>query len=159
MMGTPRSYIKTLTIIHYALLAGPMILGIVFYLNTALDLNGNTNNDIFVYIFPLIALGGIFGGNFTFKKLLLNSKKNDSLQHKLASYQTASIVKFALLDGPALLNIMWFSQTGNLLYLTIGMVLVLFLFMQRPTKIKIENDLELTGEHKRQFNKLNEPLG
>jgi hypothetical protein len=136
-------------------MAGPLLLGILFYLNTPLNTNG-TIADIFVYILPLIALGGIFAGNFIFKKLLSNIKKNESLQHKLTGYQTASLVKFALLEGPALLNILWFSQTGNLLFLTIGMVLVLFLFMQRPTKIKIENDLELTGEHKRRFNRLDD---
>jgi hypothetical protein len=157
MTTTPKNFLKTLTIIHYALVSGPLLTGIIFYLNTELNTNG-TVDDIFVYIFPLIALGGIFAGNFIFKKLLSNIKKNENLQHKLAGYQTASLVKFALLEGPAFLNIIWFSQTGNLLYLTIGMVLVLFLFMQRPTKIKVESDLELIGEHKRQFNRLDDPI-
>ncbi len=141
MTSTPKNFLKTLTIIHYALVAGPLLIGVIFYLNTELNTN-DTVDDIFIYIFPLIALVGVFSGNFIFKKLLSNIKKSESLQHKLTGYQTASLVKFALLEGPAFLNIVWFSLTGNLLYLTIGMVLVLFLFMQRPTKIKVENDLE-----------------
>jgi len=76
----------------------------------------------------------------------------------LAGYQAASLIKYALLEGPALLNIIWFSLTGNLLYLTIGGVMILFLFIQRPKAEKIEKELELKSDHKRQFYKLDEPL-
>jgi len=157
MKTTPRNFIKTLSIVHFAMVLGPLLTGVIFYMNTELITNG-TQNDIFIYVFPLIALGGIFASKFLFNLFIKNLKNHETLQAKLAGYQTASLIKFALIEGPAFLNIVWFSQTGNLLYLTIGGVLILFLFMQRPKAEKIETELELNSEHKRQFQKLDEPI-
>jgi hypothetical protein len=136
---------------------GPLLTGTVFYMNTELNTNG-TQNDIFIYIFPVIALAGIFASKVLYRLFLNPLKQKEQLQDKLAGLQSASFIQYALIEGPAFLNIIWFSQTGNLLYLTIGAVLLIYLFTLRPTKTKIENDLELKGEHKRQFNKGNEPL-
>lgn len=157
MITTPRNYIKTLSTLHLAMAAGPLLVTAFFYFNTELETNG-TASDIYVYVFPIIALIGIFSSKFIFNLLIKKLKTKETLQAKLAGYQSASLIKFALIEGPALLNIVWFSQTGNLLYLTIGGVLILFLFMQRPKTEKIETDLELNSEHKRQFHKLDEPI-
>lgn len=157
MTTTPRNFIKTLSIIHFAMVSGPLLVGTIFYMNTEL-INNGTQNDIFIYVFPLIALAGVFASKFLFNLFIKNLKSHETLQAKLAGYQTASLIKFALIEGPAFLNIVWFSQSGNLLYLTIGGVLILFLFMQRPKAEKIETELELNSEHKRQFQKLDEPI-
>jgi hypothetical protein len=157
MTTTPNKIVKTLSIIHLAMVIGPLLTGTVFYMNTELNTNG-TQNDIFIYIFPVIALAGIFASKVLYRLFLNPLKQKEQLQDKLAGLQSASFIQYALIEGPAFLNIIWFSQTGNLLYLTIGAVLLIYLFTLRPTKTKIENDLELKGEHKRQFNKGNEPL-
>jgi hypothetical protein len=157
MTTTPRNFLRTLSIIHLAMVIGPLLTGTVFYMNTELNTNG-TQNDIFIYIFPVIALAGIFASKVLYRLFLNPLKQKEQLQDKLAGLQSASFIQYALIEGPAFLNIIWFSQTGNLLYLTIGAVLLIYLFTLRPTKTKIENDLELKGEHKRQFNKGNEPL-
>jgi len=157
MSVTPNKFIKTISIIHLALLLGPILAGVVFYLNTEITTNGTTN-DIFVYIFPVIALAGIFASKVLYRLFLNPLKQKEQLKEKLAGLQSASLIQYALIEGPAFLNIIWFSQTGNLLYLTIGAVLLIYLFTLRPTKTKIETDLELKGEHKRQFKKGNEPL-
>ncbi len=146
--------IKTLSLIHLVMVAGPLLVGTILYLNTNIKMDGSIGDDIFVYVFPLMALVGIFSGKYIYNILLNNLKKNDDLQQKLVGYQTASFVKWGLLEGPALLNIMWFSTNGNLLFLTVGGTLLVFLFAQRPTKSKIENELELKGEHKRAFDRL-----
>ena len=157
MTTTPNKIVKTLSIIHLAMAIGPLLTGAVFYMNTELNTNG-TQNDIFIYIFPVIALAGIFASKVLYRVLINPLKQKERLQDKLAGLQSASFIQYALIEGPAFLNIIWFSQTGNLLYLTIGAVLLIYLFTLRPTKTKIENDLELKGEHKRQFDKGNEPL-
>lgn len=136
---------------------GPLLTGAIFYMSTELNTNG-TQNDIFIYIFPVIALVGIFASKVLYRVLINPLKQKERLQDKLAGLQSASFIQYALIEGPAFLNIIWFSKTGNLLYLTIGAVLLIYLFTLRPTKTKIENDLDLKGEHKRQFDKGNEPL-
>jgi len=157
MSTTPNKMVKTISIIHLALLLGPILAGAFFYLNTEINTNGTTN-DIFIYIFPVIALAGIFTSKVLYRLFLNPLKQKEQLGEKLAGLQSASLIQYAFIEGPAFLNIIWFSQTGNLLYLTIGAVLLIYLFILRPTKTKIENDLELEGEHKRKFHKGDEPL-
>lgn len=154
---TPRNFLKTLAILHLALLAGPLLAGIFFYFNTEIKVNG-TANDILIYIFPIIGLAGIFTSKFLYQQFLTPLKAHELLKTKLVGLQTASLIQYVLIEGPALLNIVWFEKTGNLLYLTVGGVLLIYLFMLRPTKSKIENDLELKGEHKRQFDHLDQTL-
>ncbi|MDT0605506.1 hypothetical protein [Croceitalea rosinachiae] len=154
---TPQAFLKTLSILHLALLAGPLLAAIFFYLNTEVNING-ASNEIFIYVFPVIGLAGIFASKFLYQQFLKPLKQHELLQTKLAGLQTASLIQYAVVEGPALLNIVWFGQTGNLLYLTIGAVLLIYLFILRPTKTKVETDLELKGAHKRQFDKLDESL-
>lgn len=139
------------------MLAGPLLAGIFFYLNTEVNANGS-QEDIFIYIFPLIALVAIFTSKVVYRTFLKPLKQKEHLRDKLAGLQSASLIQYALIEGPAFLNIIWFGQTGNLLYLTIGGVLLIYLFILRPTKTNIENDLELKGEHKRQFNRFDEAI-
>lgn len=156
---TPNSYTKTLSIIHLGLLAGPFILGVVAYLQTENPFLDYTNTeDVFIYVVPIFALSGIFVGNLLFKQMMTSAMKTDGLRTKLARFQTASLIKYALIEGPALLGAVAFLNTGNLTYLYIAGVLILFLYLLRPTKEKIELGLQLKGEEKSQFNKSNQPI-
>ena len=155
---TPRNFLKTITLLHMALSTGPIIAGFIFYNSTSIKEYKEAAGDFFIYVFPLIGLIGVLASAFMFKTLTKNIAEKSSLQEKLAAFQSASLIRYALLEGPALLNLVWFSKTGNLLYLTVAGVLVLLLVLQRPTRLKIDRELQLKGEHKRQFNRLDEPI-
>ena len=139
-------------------MAGPFVLGIVFYRTTQIRTDGSINDNIFVYIFPMLGLIGIFISKIVYRKLLRPLGQKDRLSTKLAGLQAASLISYALVEGPALLNIVWFSQTGNLLYLTVGAVLIIYLFTVRPKKEKVVNDLRLSNEHKKQFDSMDTPM-
>lgn len=149
---------NTLTLLHMALTAGPLIVGLIFYSSTPIQEYKDIQGDIAIYIFPLIGLMGFLSSMYMFKALTKNVENKPSLQEKLANFQSASLIRYALLEGPALLNLVWFSTTGNLLFLTVAGVLILLLFLQRPTKLKIDRELQLKGEHKRQFNRMDDPI-
>lgn len=63
-------------------------------------------------------------------------------------YQTALIIRFSLLNGASLFGIVCYMQTGNLLFIIISGLLALYFLSLRPTKDKIENDLNLSYEDK-----------
>lgn len=153
---TPKNYLKTISILHIALVAGPLLLGTFFYLQT--DVSTTSEDDMMIYIFPLLGVAGIFVGQFLFKQLTSKLKKDATLSSKLATYQTASLVRWALVEGPALLNFVWFGNTSNSLFLAIGATLLIYLFLLRPTKTKIQNDLKLQGPQLTQFTKTDHPL-
>lgn len=145
--------------LHLGISVTPVILGTLFYFNNN-DSKVDVSNtgDIFMAIVPIIALASIFFGNRIFRKTIQSIPKNASLKDKLNKFQTASIIKYALLEGGSLFSIVIFANTQNLVYLIIGAFLIFFLFLQHPTKQTIENALELRGKDKTKFNRANTPL-
>jgi len=53
------------------------------------------------------------------------------------------IVRLALLEGSSLFGIVVYQLTSNLLYLAISGIIILFFIIIRPTRDKIETDLNL----------------
>ena len=141
------------------IMAGPVVLGIFFYTqmqNPRLDFSDS--GDVFLAIIPVIAITSVFLGGFIFKKMIGSIPKDLDLRQKLARFQTASIIKYAILEGPALFGIVIFHNTQNLVYLIIATFLIFYLFLQRPTKDKVERHLELRGEEKSKFNRYDQAL-
>ncbi|MHA7863763.1 hypothetical protein [Flagellimonas marinaquae] len=156
---TPAGFIKLMSFLHMGIAATPIILGAMFYFNNDdPKLMSTDSNDFFLAIVPIVALASIYMGDLFFKKMLASTPKNEGLRAKLAKFQTASIIKYALLEGASLFSIVIFANTQNLIYLIIGAFLICYLFLQRPTRQKIEAALNLQGEEKAKFNRLEEPL-
>ena len=142
------AYLKTITIIHAALLMGQVLFGIVSYsiaVNPAVNLK--PANDPLFYIVPVVIIAGIFVGTFLFRQQLAKLNDNSStLKEKLGVYQTALIIRYALSEGPSLLGIVAFFTTGNLFYLLLVGFNVIWFIWIRPTKDKIKEDLSLSYE-------------
>jgi hypothetical protein len=85
-------------------------------------------------------------------------KDKHSLKEKLSGYQSAKIIKYALIEGPAFFSIVIALNTENSYFLTIAAALIGYLYFQKPTKEQIESDLELTGKMRSQFQKMDEPV-
>ena len=74
--STPKGFIKTISIIHLAFLIGLLIFGsFIFIQNDNWELNLLDTNEIFYIILPIIAIAGIFIGNYLYKqKIIVNEK-------------------------------------------------------------------------------------
>lgn len=151
---TPNKFIQTLTIIYMALLLGLlMFMGFVFFQFSGGITPEIDTNDTLLLIYPVIAIFALVGSQTLFKKLLASAENKSDLKSKLMNYQTASIVKYAMIEGPAFFGIIFSMITGNTAYIAIACVLVIYFLMQRPTRAKIESDLNLKGELRNQFQK------
>ncbi|NKI30462.1 hypothetical protein [Croceivirga thetidis] len=149
---TPNEFVKTISIIHFGLVAGLLAFGTITFFQTDIANSSSLNqNDPLIYIAPLVGMAGIFGSKVVFQKLVERAKSANGLQDKLAAYQTASLIQWALIEGPAFLNLALFMSSGNSLYLAVAVTLLLYLAWLRPTKIKISSDLELRGDDLAQF--------
>ncbi len=156
---TPNSFVKTLTVIHFALVAGlSLFAGMFLYLDKdKMNFELNTE-DTMLLIFPVIAIGALTMSKIIPQKLLQKAKKEENLRSKLAKYQSATIVKYALIEGPAVLGIVFFMSTSNAAFIAISGICIIYLILQRPTKSKIETELALRGEHRNQFMKYDEVI-
>lgn len=147
-------YLKTLTFIHAALVFGLVIFsGISYFSGVGFVGQFEVTGDVFIYLIPIAAMFGYFGSKIYFKKQLETIKKSDPLPSKLAKYQMASIVKYAFIEGPALLAFFIFMGNGYTLYFSIAVCLVFYLAVQRPTKDKLIQDLNLSPTEQQEMDK------
>jgi hypothetical protein len=157
---TPAIFLRTITLIHLALAAGQVLFGVVVLsINDRIIINVRDMHDPMVYLVPLLAVTCFFLSNFLFKKALSSAIKPEStLRQKLMYYQTALIIRLALLEGPSLFGIVAFFLTGSLFFLLISAFLVCYFSYIRPTKDNIEEVLELSYEEKELFSRRDEYL-
>lgn len=127
--------IKILKTIHLALLTGVTIayfvIGDVFNLSIP-KLEGENLYYIFI---PAIA---VLVSNFLFKNAVskINTRTDD--QQKMAQYQTACVLRWAILEGGAFLIL--FLKPKLILF---GLLLLFYLLLVRPTEDNIKNTLDI----------------
>jgi len=144
--------LKTLTLIHAALVFGLVAFGAVSYFyGVGFIGQFEVTGDLFIYLIPILAMLGYFGSKIIFKNRLAAIKASDPLSSKLVNYQSASIVKYAFIKGPAILAFFIFMGNGYTLYFSIAVCLVLYLAVQRPTKDKLIQDLNLSPKEQREL--------
>lgn len=142
-------YLKTLKLIHISLVIGLTLFSVFAYVqNNGFNADINTNSTL-LYIVPVAALLGYFGSQVLFKKMISKVQDSDTLQAKLNHYQSASIMKYALIEGPAFVALFVYYVTGNALPLIIALCMLAYLFVQRPSKDKLINSLHLNSEERR----------
>ncbi len=143
--------LQTLKILHLSLLAGPIAYAVFAYLQKQ-SFNAQMDADsMFTYVVPITALIGYFAGTFLFQRRIQSIKKNDTLPTKLGTYQTALLVKYALLEGPAFLALVAYHLNGNALHFVIAISLIVYIYAQRPTKKQLFNELPLNLEERKSF--------
>lgn len=129
--------LKVFKIIHLALIAG-LILAYYFLgdLGNLTELTFPTvNSKNYIYLFiPIVAF---IVSNLLFKHFVSKIDNNLSVQQKLVSYQTASIIRWAILEGAAFLMLLIYPE-----FLLFGILLIVYLALLIPTEAKIKRDLK-----------------
>lgn len=127
--------IKTLKIIHLALVAGVTI----FYFligNFKNILNLEIDNSSLIYSFiPAIAY---VLSNLLFKNTLRTVKINSSTDEKFAIYQSASIFKWAIIESACFLMLLLKPD-----FILFGVILLFYLILLAPKEIKILQFLDI----------------
>jgi cobalamin synthase len=89
------------------------------------------------YIFLLIPVAAIVFGNFLFKNNLQSIPKNATIEEKAGTYQTASLIRWAIVEGASFFFLFYKSE-----FILLGLLLVLYLLFLRPTENKMKGDLK-----------------
>ncbi|MDX2302421.1 MAG: hypothetical protein NW226_06450 [Microscillaceae bacterium] len=146
-----KQYLTSLTIIHLGLLMGQVIFGVIaFFLNSQEDFSTEGDNsdlrNIFIYLVPFLILSGVSAGFFMMRSRLSMIQQKNSLAEKLQEYRTVLIMKYALMEGPALVALVAYLLTADLMFLGLAALVIVFFVLERPSKDKIIMDLALNSE-------------
>ncbi|RXM41842.1 MFS transporter [Flavobacterium sp. YO64] len=128
--------IKTLQIIHLAVCAGTIL---VYFFLGELSIEKLKNipsidSSSIVYVFiPVLAF---VLSTFLFKSQLKQIDPKLKTEDKLPVYQTASIMRWTVLEGAAFL-ILFFKPD----FILFGLLIIIYLILLRPTEERINNEL------------------
>lgn len=127
--------IKVLQIIHLSICAGTVIayLFIAQFSLESLKIETTHSSDLIYFAIPILAL---FMSNFLFKSQLKQADPKLKPEDNLPIYQTASIIRWAILEASALL-ILFLKQD----LLLLGILIVVYLVFLRPTEDRIVREL------------------
>ncbi|WP_375238556.1 MFS transporter [Aurantibacter sp.] len=134
-----KEQLRVLKVIHFALCAG-LIIG--YYLLSGLKsisdllifLKITSGNIIYIFI-PIVAF---IISNLIFKQKLKVISPSSTEQQKIIEYQSASIIRWAILEGSAFALLI--LQKDFILF---GILIIIYLIMIRPTEDKVKNELKL----------------
>lgn len=135
---------------HLILSLGMAVLAIFIYrLQGTLRIDAMDSNRLFIYLVPLAALLGYFGGSFVYRKMLRSLRQNDPLQVRMLRFQSASLLHYACLEVAALVALYAYLSEGYVLHLLIAALLIFYLISRRPSLKTLRNSIPLQ-EHEEQ---------
>ncbi|MEL0651743.1 MFS transporter [Algibacter sp. TI.3.09] len=124
--------LKVTKMIHIALCSG-LVMAYIFIGDVSFNMPALSQSNIIYVLIPIIAY--IFS-NFMFKTQLKAADKTLKPEANMAVYQTASIVRWAILEGAAFL-ILFLNKD----FVLFGILIILYLALIHPTEHRVKTDL------------------
>lgn len=150
-MENTNQFLKTLNIIHLALMAGVgFFLAIITFMHQSAQIEKfiDTNEMLLVLIAAIAAFSQLMLGNVLFKKKLQLINMNDALEDKLSAYRSAFIIRLALVEGAGFFTVVLYMLSASYFLLGIGLALLFAMLLLRPVRSKIASDLQLTSKQR-----------
>jgi hypothetical protein len=147
-MKEKASPIKSLQVIHTAMLAGMVLFCMI---SAVIKLSGNKPVDpvlnktlqVVVLVVSFVLIRTAF---YLFNKQLRALEPSFSPAEKFSVYRSASIIKWALIEGPVLFAAICFMLTRNYAFIALAFALVILFALQAPAKLKAMLQLQLSEQ-------------
>ena len=152
---TSGEHLRSLIIVFYGLLIGQVFFGLIsFFLVSTnhFNLEGADLRHVFIYLVPVFVLAGFSFSHLIFKNRLKAIDSKSSLLMKLTAYRAVLIIRYALLEGPTLFAIVVYLVTGDILFILLAALMVVYFITLRPTKEKVIRDLDLNPDEEQILN-------
>lgn len=139
---------KIARLVHLALLAGQVLFaGVTLFINKNIKVDTSRDNQ-FLIIALILAIMGFFVGNLIYKQVVNVAAKKETFVEKMMAYQSALIIRYALLEGASLFCIVSYFLTSNFIFLLISGAIIVYFIILRPKVDTIAEELNLTYEEK-----------
>lgn len=152
----PPSSLKVISVIHWAITFVPLIFGgIVVYINLTDPIGELTEeNKIFMYLPGALMIIAFPASQVVYKNYLKDKIGGTmELPSKLGLFQTAHLIRIAMIEAVALFSAVTCLVTGTLLNLGIFCIALIMLVLMAPTPFKVAEALHLSQQERNQLNK------
>ncbi len=155
MNQPPKNFMKSLQVIHVALLLGVLLFSIYVAYSTKNQLFFSyKDGKAFLYLAIIVAFVGNLASKNLYQKLISQISKDADLKEKVSKFSTAHIFRVVMLEFPAFMCIVFVLNSYNSFYFILVGILVLMMLVIYPTKLKFENDIPLTTKEKNEIQDL-----
>lgn len=147
-----KQYFSMLNILHIAMLVGQLffiIVVLVLLSSGAWEAILTEETNLFLIIAAVVSASGFYAGNFVYDKQLELIKELSDFREQLAKLRVSIIIRFALLEGPMFLIILFYLLTGSWLFMVFAVLLILLFLKLKPNKEQLISELELSDEDKK----------
>lgn len=143
------SFLAKLTLLYFALISSTLLIGVVFYFLT--QDNTPPSEELFLPLI-VVSIAFLFSSLFVLKfingiQLKIINNKN-TISEKLLGYFALQIIKFAMIEGVALLTLVGFYLTGNNLFFIVFIGALSFYILEKPSKEKFLFEVSLSADEK-----------
>lgn len=149
-INTVKEYFQALSILHASLILGQVLMvGIIYFFanaDEALVSGTQATGQSWVYLIGALAIVGVLVSAQLYGMRLKKLQEMKDLTAKLAGYRSALVTRYAILEIPSLLSIIGYYLTNNLLLLIFTGLIIILLFIYRPTTERLVADLDLSAE-------------
>lgn len=128
--------IRVLKIIHLAICGGTIFLYLILG-GISRDILKIPNMDSTSMIYLVIPILAFFLSNFLFKSQLKQADRSLNLEDNFGIYQSASIIRWAILEAAALMIVILAPDL-----MIFGILIILYLLFIRPTENRLKADLQ-----------------
>ena len=144
-----KQYFKTLSIMYYVLIAGQILLIIIAFASqyfmekiiTSYKIQG-----MITILMSFLAVLGFFASKFLFRNDLKKISAEPELRQKMQNYKLALIKKYGMLEFISFCAAIATFLTGESIFLTFSLIIVLLFFIDKPSAIRAAKDLVLSPE-------------
>jgi len=148
-----KDYLFKLNNLFHVLVAIPLLGFVYLYLESQVGRMQPLIKDpdtvlILHYILPFIIMVESGIAFVITKKSLSVFPNDDKLMEKLSIYFRISLIKYAILEGAAIVSVIGYYLTLSKVYVVFYVVLLMIFSLNRPTVYRISRDLKLEGEEK-----------
>jgi hypothetical protein len=136
-MNTIGNYFRSLNILHAALCGGVAVcIGVLRFVRS--DNTPNGMAQILLIIGVSIAAVCLVVSRLLLFKTVTPARQQASLAHKLALFRSGFIIQMAMLEGAAIINMIFWFIGGNSYNLGIALGLLFLMIFRRPTRMLIQ---------------------
>nr|WP_298996189.1 MFS transporter [uncultured Allomuricauda sp.] len=135
--------LKPIKIVHIGLCVG--ITFAYFFLGElqTLEFMNVPKIDVNTLIYLFLGVSAIFLGNIVYRQQLKAVDSKLKMEERVSAYQTACIIRWAILEGAAFLILFLKKEL-----LIIGLFLILYMIFTKPSLGSMERDFAAVGKQK-----------
>ncbi|MGE0079361.1 MAG: hypothetical protein AB7S48_15985 [Bacteroidales bacterium] len=151
---TSKEYFRGLSIMHFALIAGQVIFGIIAFALGKTISNGfdpTTQQGLLIAV-PIFIIGTFIASTIVFRKRVENIKTRSTLNEKMTEYRAALIISYAMLEGGSMFAIVAYILTSNIILLSLSALIIAVMIINKPSIQKAVSDLELNSDDEKKLN-------